>query len=185
MADKHLSLNSLKNLSQANHEARRLSRESLETALLLLLEEKSLAQISISELTTKAGVSRNAFYRHYPSKEAILEHILTSIVRRIFRGIKAFNLKTQAYQAWLYLFREAKKEAKILMLAFEQHLDTLLTKIVAKRIKAYQKFRKKHQSAYATSFFSNAIVSLLSNWFRDGLVVSEEDMAAMELPLFT
>lgn len=64
---------SLKNLSQSNKEVNQLTRESIETALLFLLEKKELKQISVSELARKAGVSRNAFYRNYKSKEEILE----------------------------------------------------------------------------------------------------------------
>lgn len=64
---------SLKNLSQANKEINQLTKESIETALLFLLEKKDLKHISISELVQKAGVSRNAFYRNYKSKEEILE----------------------------------------------------------------------------------------------------------------
>lgn len=174
---------SLKNLTQCNQESKRLTKECLETALLLLLEQKQLAQITISELVTRAGVSRNAFYRHYKSKEDILRSILTAVTRRIFRGMKVFNLKTQAYQAWLYLFNEVKKEAKILSLAFQYHLENLITQTVSKRFRAYQRARQKKTSNYATSFFSHAIVSVLGNWVSDGMVVSAEEMAAIGLPL--
>ncbi|HFI0252331.1 TPA: TetR/AcrR family transcriptional regulator [Streptococcus suis] len=73
MAERNISPKSLKNLYQSNKEANQLTKESLETALLFLLEKKELKQISISELVKKAGVSRNAFYRNYKSKEEILE----------------------------------------------------------------------------------------------------------------
>lgn len=73
MPTRKISPQSLKNLYQSNKEANQLTRESLETALLFLLNKKDMKQISISELVKKAGVSRNAFYRNYKSKEEILE----------------------------------------------------------------------------------------------------------------
>lgn len=73
MQKRTISPKSLKNLSQSNKEINQLTRESIETALLFLLEKKEMRQISISELVRKAGVSRNAFYRNYKSKEEILE----------------------------------------------------------------------------------------------------------------
>ncbi|MGT2800801.1 TetR family transcriptional regulator [Streptococcus sp. zg-86] len=73
MKKRMISPKSLKNLSQSNTEINQLTRESIETALLFLLEKKELKHISISELVKKAGVSRNAFYRNYKSKEEILE----------------------------------------------------------------------------------------------------------------
>lgn len=73
MTKRNISPKSLKNLYQSNKEANQITRESIETALLHLMEKKELTQISISELVKKAGVSRNAFYRNYKSKEEILE----------------------------------------------------------------------------------------------------------------
>ena len=73
MTKRNISPKSLKNLYQSNQEANQITRESIETALLHLMDNKDLPQISISELVRKAGVSRNAFYRNYKSKEEILE----------------------------------------------------------------------------------------------------------------
>ena len=45
--------------------------ESLTQALLLMMEQKPLAQINISELCEKAGVSRVSFYRNFDSASAL------------------------------------------------------------------------------------------------------------------
>ncbi|MFX4020880.1 TetR/AcrR family transcriptional regulator, partial [Streptococcus suis] len=57
MAGRKISPQSLKNLYQSNKEENQLTKESIETALLFLLEKKELKQISVSELVRKAGVS--------------------------------------------------------------------------------------------------------------------------------
>ncbi len=75
MATRKLSQNSLRNLEKTNQEINQLTKEAIETALLFLLQTKELGKITISELAAKAGVSRNAFYRNYKSKEEILETI--------------------------------------------------------------------------------------------------------------
>lgn len=63
-------------LIRSDEENHQLTKEAIETALLLLLQNKSLNQINITELVKKAGVARNSFYRNYGSKEAILQQIL-------------------------------------------------------------------------------------------------------------
>lgn len=73
MSERKISPKSLKNLYESNREANQLTKEAIETALLFLLEKKEMKHISVSELVRKAGVSRNAFYRNYKSKEEILE----------------------------------------------------------------------------------------------------------------
>lgn len=183
MTDKLISKKSLQNLAQFNKENQNLSRESMEIALLELLEKKQLAHISISELVTKAGVSRNAFYRNYKSKEEILLCRLNAVIRRIFQGLKLFDLNTQANQAWYYLFTEAKKEEKLLRLMFKNQLQTLITQIVTKRLKVYQRWKLHKQSHYTRLFWSNAIVSVLVDWIKDGMTTPAEEMASIGLPL--
>ena len=56
MTEKTISKKSLQNLKVSNKESRKLTREALETALLLLLEKKTLNQITISELVANEGL---------------------------------------------------------------------------------------------------------------------------------
>lgn len=178
-----MSPNSLQNLKQFNLEAKLLTRESLETALLCLLEQKNLEQITVSELVTRAGVSRNAFYRHYQSKEEIFSKLLSRTLQQIFRGLCQFDLKNQVVQAWSYLLSEAGREAQLFSLAFQNQFHYLLTSAVAKRFRAYQRLCQKKCSGYVNSFFSSAIISMLGKWLIDGMVVPIDEMAAMGLPL--
>lgn len=56
--------------------------EQLTSALLMLLEDKPIHDISISELCSTAGVGRTSFYRNFETKEEILKvHI-----RHLFQG---------------------------------------------------------------------------------------------------
>lgn len=59
------------------------SRQALQTALLALIEEKPLDQISIRDITAEAGVSYPVFFRRYETKEQLLEDIATDEVRRV------------------------------------------------------------------------------------------------------
>lgn len=51
------------------------SRNALNAALLLLLEEKPFDQLTIREITARAGTGYATFFRHYPTKEALLADI--------------------------------------------------------------------------------------------------------------
>ena len=48
-------------------------KQQLTRALLELLQKKTLAEISVSELTERAGVGRVSFYRNCHTKEDILK----------------------------------------------------------------------------------------------------------------
>lgn len=59
------------------------SREALRDALLTLLEHKSLADITTRDITGTARVGYATFYRHYPSKDALLNDLAADQVTRL------------------------------------------------------------------------------------------------------
>ncbi|MBV8806459.1 MAG: TetR/AcrR family transcriptional regulator [Sinobacteraceae bacterium] len=59
------------------------SREALRRAFLELLEIKALDQITIQEITERAGVGYVTFFRHHGTKEALLNEIAAAQIRRL------------------------------------------------------------------------------------------------------
>ena len=55
-------------------------KRKITDALFLLMSEKSLADIHITELVKKAGVARASFYRHYSSTENVLVTLIQDIL---------------------------------------------------------------------------------------------------------
>jgi AcrR family transcriptional regulator len=51
------------------------SRRALTAALLTLLEEYPFDQLTIRQITARAGVGYATFFRHYPTKEALLNDV--------------------------------------------------------------------------------------------------------------
>ncbi|NQG96987.1 TetR/AcrR family transcriptional regulator [Streptococcus suis] len=115
MSERKISPQSLKNLTKANQEVNKLTRESIETALLFLMEKKDLKQISISELVKKAGVSRNAFYRNYKSKEEILEvyyERTSSNLKKKWQGLQDKVQRDGVKQSFAEFVQEQKRKAE-------------------------------------------------------------------------
>ena len=183
MSEKKISEKSLANLKKYNQESNQITRESLEISLMQLLEKKELKKITISELVERAGVSRAAFYRNYSSKEQILEEIFKNTVRGITDKLEEFNFKTEMYQIWLFLFKEAKKEARVISLAIDYNFEKLLTQAVFDFLEKRNRNAKKTTNSYMNSFWSSAVVSVLSKWIKDGMKVPAEKIASLGLPL--
>jgi AcrR family transcriptional regulator len=59
------------------------TREALRDALLRLLEQKSLEQITVREIVASANISYVTFFRHHPTKEALLHDVAEEQVRRL------------------------------------------------------------------------------------------------------
>ena len=59
-------------MNMNNEQKNTYVKMQITTALLELLKEKPLSDITVSELTNKAEIGRVSFYRNYQNKEDIL-----------------------------------------------------------------------------------------------------------------
>lgn len=55
-------------------------KKNITQALLVLMEEKSISEISISEIVARAGVARASFYRNYATKENVITTLMADIL---------------------------------------------------------------------------------------------------------
>ena len=62
----------------------RKTLESIKTALISMLAEKKLAEISVSQLAERADVNRKTFYNHYSSLQDVLSDVETDLSDSIF-----------------------------------------------------------------------------------------------------
>ena len=66
-------------LTLHNENTKKLTRQCLQEALIILLEKKKFEEISVTDICKKAGVSRMAFYSNFLSKEELFKHIVTTL----------------------------------------------------------------------------------------------------------
>ena len=59
------------------------SSAAIRRALLALLERKPLEQITVREIAAEAGVHYATFFRHHPTKEALLDHVAAEQIERL------------------------------------------------------------------------------------------------------
>jgi AcrR family transcriptional regulator len=88
------------------------TRAALCNALLALLEEKPFDQVTVREITARAGVGYATFFRRYPDKDALLQ----DVAAREISGLLAMTLpilytvdsraSTQALCAYLWEHRK-------------------------------------------------------------------------------
>ncbi|MBQ3567608.1 MAG: TetR/AcrR family transcriptional regulator [Anaerotignum sp.] len=152
----------------------------LAIALIDLMERKPLEEISITELTKKAGVSRMSYYRSFDSKQHILEEHLQTIVRR-FRteGEKRGYLgKEHGYEQLLYAFRFFRHHRRYALCLHNANLSSILLDGLNKYMDQYMlppdaDFAKRCKT-YA---YAGALYNLYIQWLKDGMKESEETMA--------
>ena len=148
--------------------------ERLTGAMLELLREKPLAEISISELCGKAGVGRASFYRNYQEKEDILR----ARACRLFRD-------------WTGLLGDGAPLDRLILAMFthfEEHRDFYallnvrgLTGLLKDVILELCGFRpdQEAKAAYASAFAAYSLYGWVEVWFRRGMRESAAEMAAL------
>lgn len=107
-----------------NKEINHLTKESLKLALIQLLEENSIDQISITTLTKHAGVSRMAYYRNYASIIDLYHDVYNDYFHQFFESNIHFLFNQNFFNFWEGLFNflfEHQAVAKILLSSKESH----------------------------------------------------------------
>ncbi|MGN0513332.1 MAG: TetR family transcriptional regulator [Lachnospiraceae bacterium] len=69
-------------------EANRRVKESITTTLFNLLKQKSISEITVSEIISGAGVARASFYRNYSSKENVITTLIADILENFRENIQ-------------------------------------------------------------------------------------------------
>lgn len=161
-------LQKLKVLRQNNQEANAITRECIESALILLMQTKPFTDITVTDLTRKAGVSRTAYYRNYASKEDILSGYMHSLSITLSNVLKQFDAVTETKQSW-----KALLEAVVpLVPQFKLLLDAgFFDKMVTEfAINMNETTNENDLSRYySNQYWAGAILTLISSWIRNGM----------------
>lgn len=149
-------------LHRSNEENHQLTKEAIETALLLLLEQKPLKKIAITELVDRAGVSRNSFYRNYASKEAVLQTMLADRLAQLAEtNVARFAQDPLAGFVAIFDFIAQERSFYQLLLA-ENFRDLLEQEAYRYQPQAFEE--PDLETYYRNRFVSAGITRLVCDW---------------------
>jgi AcrR family transcriptional regulator len=163
-------------------------KDAIFSTLMALLRKKSLADVTITELARKAGVSRMAFYRNYSSKDEIIVKYLDEQFDAFLAKIRKAK-EPNAYQDTYWYFTFFKKnqqlvekliDAGIPDLLFERH-DAYL-RLVARRMLEVKDY-DADVGRYFIEYAAGGLRSVILEWARAGMQEGPEKMAGIALKL--
>ena len=163
-----------KNVSPYSNESRNVYVvEQLTGAMLALLEEKPLADISISELCDRAGVGRTSFYRNFEEKKDIVKaHIGRLVQEWVDQCKEAPDLSVRETVRIVFSHFEANRDFYSLL--NQRGLVYLLKDIILDLcgFKPEQEIAAAYSSAYVGFF----LYGWIEVWFQRGMKESAEEM---------
>lgn len=88
------------------------TRPALGAALLSLLEEKTFEQITVREITSRAGIGYATFFRHYPDKESLLNDLaarqISQLLTMTFPILYTVDSRASAQALCAYVWENRK-----------------------------------------------------------------------------
>ena len=166
-----------KNVSPMSNEGRNsYAITNIKNAFLQLLQEKQIEDISISELTDKAGVGRATFYRNYEKKE----DILTAYISEIFgewTNTWDENPNAPLSEHVRTIISHFENPHAFYKLINDRGLIYLLKDVIIGLCGP----KPEHEAlqAYAASFAAYALYGWIDTWFSRGMKESSDEIADM------
>ncbi len=133
-----------KKKSQTDRKPRADARRNRERILEVAKEEftRSGANTSLDEIATRAGVGAGTLYRHFPTREALLEAVYRTEVEKLAAAERRFAETmppVEALRAWMLLFVD--------YIAAKQIIAPALNTLVGGSSKLYEATRGQVQGA--------------------------------------
>ncbi|MCD8014951.1 MAG: TetR/AcrR family transcriptional regulator [Lachnospiraceae bacterium] len=157
-----------------NEEKNTWVKEQITGALLRLLEQYKFEEISISQITSAAQVSRNSFYRNFNSREDILLHY----IRRLITDWRTENEEqNRDSNADLYgsLFRHLSDNRDFYLLLRKRNLFHLFLTVLLEQ--SGPKAEYENMWAYTTAFIAYGTYGWIEEWVARGMQESGDEMA--------
>jgi AcrR family transcriptional regulator len=168
------------------------TRLLIKETLMLLIEEKGFSNVTVKDLTLKAGINRGTFYLHYLDKYDLLEQMEIELLEGLEEYMHILNYQEMLeshkantpYDPLVQVFQYLKQKGRILSgllgakgdPAFSQKLKLFLKNgIFAGLIDSFEddSIPKQYFSAFATS----AYLGIIEDWLYSDMKQSPEEMA--------
>jgi AcrR family transcriptional regulator len=146
-------------------------------SLLLLMEKKPYAGISISDITRKAGVNRSTYYRNFNSKDDIIKFYFNEGIILSYKG-NITDRNTPSKRRFLELFKHYQKHKKELVLIYKHGLSHLFLDVFNSHfITSTETYTDEEICEFY--WYTGAIFNSLIFWLSDGMSKSPERMSEL------
>lgn len=148
-------------------------------SLLSLMEQKAYSEITIGEITEKAGVNRSTYYRNFDSKEDIIRYFFIGIMDEYLISVSR-NMSMEEYLTGM--FRAFYKKRKQIMTIYHSNtayilFDTLNGYFADHTVP--DKNSSTFEDLFSLYYHTGGIFNSLLLWFANNMKPSPEELAKL------
>lgn len=162
----------------SNEESNRITKESIQTALIYIMNKKDIKDITVTELVNKAGVSRAAFYRNYQTTRDVLFDFSKNVLELISASLNNDDYANNTYEWYCFLFNQIKNNSKIIKLLIKAEID------FSKYLITANDYNDSFEE-YKMLSLGEGLFSIIKKWINTGLTQSPCEMAKLCDNLFS
>lgn len=154
---------------------------SITRALLALMAEDDFDKLTVTQVTQRAGVDRTTYYRHFKSKEQVVERLLDGIVQEQIDSYRAGG--ERAFGAYLLaIFTTLYRHKGELLAIHRAGQSHLMLGVLNRRFRfgahvEGMPLARRYETAYAVGGIYNDLVL----WFDRGMAETPEQMVRIAL----
>ena len=144
-------------------------KAGLAESLLRLMEEKPFAEITVREIAEGAGVDRSTYYRHFATREDVLEDYLNRLIGRYIDQADRLSCRLDSLCEMFTFFAGYRRE---LLLLYDNGQDDLLLRALSRRFSA-----AVQTDCYRIAYHLGGLFSVFLRWFERRMIDPPETMA--------
>jgi AcrR family transcriptional regulator len=183
------------------HELRRRStHEALRRAALKSFARKGFANVTVTELAREAGVTERTFFRHFPTKEAVLFQDYETQLEWLSEALAQRSPSESLFDAVLASVAAFPHDLEVVRQAATARMELISSDRIASHLRVVQssfaqvltEFVKNRKpdlanidlvAEVAGSVLAAALVVAVESWGRDGCVGDLGELVAASLDL--
>lgn len=175
------------------------TKQLLYQAVMSLIEEKGVENVTVTDVANRAEVNRGTFYLHYRDvpdmlqqlKDEVFESVKSFILKLDFQQAMAHADRNELYPPSIRIFEELARHADFLRIMFGPKGDLSYAiqfrQLMAEHI--YEKFSFVPEQDitvprdYIIAYMTSANFGMIMHWIESGLSQTPAQMAAIMLKI--
>ena len=163
-------------MNMNNEQKNTYVKKQITAALLEILKEKPLSDISVSELTNKAKIGRVSFYRNYQNKEDILKEESDRLIKEWGRLYEA-NPESAPETLFPSLFDFYRDHRDFYTTLYNAGMSSIMMETIIGTIQI--KPEMQNLEAYMKSFWAYGIYGWMLEWIKRGMQESGKELSTL------
>lgn len=156
--------------------------ERIREALLRLMEEKNYRDVTVNEISRRAGISRQGLYLYFKDKDEILRDQFRSFFEKIIADIRSSGIETIDELISLYT-SIVQKHSQYLRILAKNNLGAVLGDVFVSGfselppvVPTQRLSRNETENRYINAFWVHAIIQVYTLWINDNMRTSAEEI---------